>query len=78
VRGLRALRLLRDYCEQSGPRSYFGRTLKPTMIQHLCTQVSRLWPSKAPTVFKTTAVGLLNEATTTVLIAQRNGHCLVL
>ena len=36
---LRALRLLRDCGEQSRPRSHFGRTLKPTIIQDLHTQV---------------------------------------
>jgi hypothetical protein len=43
LRTLRALRLLRDFGEQFRPRSYFGRTLKPTIIQDLRTQGSRFF-----------------------------------
>jgi hypothetical protein len=39
-------------------RSYFWRTLKPTRIQDLCTQVSRFSPLKATTVFKTATLAL--------------------
>jgi hypothetical protein len=55
LRALRALRLLRDFGEQSRPRSYFGRTLKQTIIQDLCTKVSRFLALKETTVLETVA-----------------------
>ena len=54
-RALRALRLLRGFGEQSRPRSYFERTLKPTIIQGLCTQGEPILALKATTVFKSAA-----------------------
>jgi hypothetical protein len=70
LRALRALRLLRDFGERSRPRSYFERTVKPTIIQDLAPKVSRFCPLKATTVFKTATLALSAPWATAVLVRQ--------